>query len=82
MLCDNIMFKKHKQGVYMIFICDNDECENEFEDRTPLEIEEIDKDKYSTMYRATKNIICPKCDNEMEHIDEYWENDETGDIIR
>lgn len=66
----------------MEYTCSNSECGKTFENNSQGEIEEIDKDQYSTMYRETKFFKCPYCDNEMEVEDEYWENDETGDITR
>lgn len=66
----------------MTYICENDECNKEFEDNTQGEIEEIDRDEYSTMYREEKTVVCTYCDSSMEVSDEYWENNETGDITR
>ena len=66
----------------MTYICENDKCNKEFEDNTQGEIEEIDRDKYSTMYREEKVVVCPYCGSSMEVSDEYWENNETGDISR
>lgn len=64
----------------MTYTCENPDCKEKFEDNTNGEIEEIDSDKYSTMYRETKVITCPHCNYEREIEKEYWENDETGDI--
>lgn len=66
----------------MGYVCINSECEETFEDNSTGEIEELDRDEYSTMYRETKTIKCPHCGTEQEIENEYWENDETGDITR
>ncbi len=34
------------------------------------------------MYREEKVVVCPYCGSSMEVSDEYWENNETGDISR
>lgn len=66
----------------MIYECNNSDCKKEFESNVQGEIEEIDRDEYSTMYREEKVVVCPHCGTSMEVEDEYWENNETGDITR
>lgn len=65
------------------------ECKNcsenfhlHIEDRKNSKLYEIDKDQYSTMYREEFIVTCPHCNHSQDEEDEYWINDETGDIIR